>query len=97
METFYGLIFAGVIAVQSSVCLINACYTGERLDKLERRLKNISNVAALRIERIERSQILSNYYPPGPYVPPSVPHCAPPTPSAPMGTESQPKHTGYSY
>lgn len=93
MESFYGLIFAGVIAVQSSVCLINACYTGERIDKLERRLKNISNVAALRIERIERSQMIPNYYPPGPYVPP----CAPPQPSAPMGIESQPKHTGYSY
>jgi len=113
MECLYGFLFAGALAIQTTVCLINSCYTCERIDKIERRLNNLSNAAALRIDRIERRNIPPSYYPPGPYIPPSEVSSAPlpsaPLPSAPLPSApfpsaplpsappSQPKYTEYSY
>lgn len=108
MEVLTGIIFTGVLTVQSIICLIHGCRTNERIDRVEKTLQLLSKTAAIRIERIERSQ-RANYYPPGPYVPPvasayssSAPSPSAPSPSAPrvapLINDSQPKYNeDYSY
>jgi len=74
MEILAGLIYTGIIAVQSVVCLVSSCRTNERIDELKATVEKISKNASARIIKLENSQ----YY-------------LPPSPSAPMMYDSQPK------
>ena len=76
MEILALMIYTGILTVQSVVCLVSSCRTNDRIDELKATVEKISKNAATRIMRLEHAHYSSS---------------APPSPSAPIMYDSQPK------
>lgn len=84
MDILAGIICAGVITVQSLVCIISSCRTNDRIDELKEKLDKICKNASIRIIRLENAQYYSK---PGATAT-ALPE---PSPSAPGFYDSYPK------